>query len=289
MTETSGSPDRSPSSSDLPGEHLSNGVEVAARAGYAAKGLVYAVIGGLAVQQAIGRGGDTTGSREALREIAGAPFGQAILWVVVVGLAAYMVWRLVQAFLDPEGDSSDDGEAKRWGVRAFYLMSAVLYGVLAWYALDLATGGAGGGQGAGGGGGGGSSGWAAKLMGMTWGVWLVGAVGIGIVARGLLQFFKAYTDSFKEKISAHDLDATTRRWVLRISRLGLTARGVVFGIIGSSVVYAAVQHDPQEARGLEGALNVLVQSPWLLGAVGGGLVAYAVYQWVKARYRLIGA
>lgn len=77
--------------------------------------------------------------------------------------------------------------------------------------------------------------------------------------------------------------------MIRMSQFALTARAVVFGIIGGTVIHAAMTHDPEEAEGgLEGALEVLVTHPWLRGPVGLGLVAYAVYRGVKARYRIIG-
>lgn len=267
-------PSRGPTSaSDVP-----DWIESVARTGYAGKGVIYAVIGGLAVQQAIGSGGGTSGSRGALREIASAPFGQIALGLVAVGLVAYVIWRFVQAIWDPEGKVSDD-DKKRWGTRLFYLGSALIYGVLAYYAVSLLLGTDGGGSGAG---------WVAELMSLTWGAILVGAVGVGIVIRGIYQFVKAYTDTFTERISARELGHTTHKWVLRVSRLGLTARGIVFAIIGSSVLYAAVTRNPDQARDLEGALDFLTTSPWLQGALGVGLFAYAIYQWIKARYRLIG-
>ncbi|MFO7587843.1 MAG: DUF1206 domain-containing protein [Gemmatimonadota bacterium] len=71
--------------------------------------------------------------------------------------------------------------------------------------------------------------------------------------------------------------------------MGLTARGVVFGILGGFFVAAAVQHDPSKTAGLVRVLGSLRDTPWLLGLIGAGLVGYAIYQWVKARYRLIGA
>ncbi len=275
-----------PSSSSRPAiarSEVSDWVERAARVGYAAKGVVYAVIGVLAVQQALGSG-DAEGTRGALRTIGSGQFGQILLWIMAGGLAGYVVWRLTQALVDPEADALEEGGAKRWGKRAFYLGSAILYGLLAWYAAQLAMAGGGGGSGSGGG----SQGWVSELMGVAWGVWLVGIVGAGIVIRGLIQFWKAYTDKFKEKISSFDLGPARSKWIVRASRLGLTARGVVFALIGGSVVRAALQRDPEEARGLEGSLEFLVTNPWLLGAVGVGLVGYALYQWVKARYRLIG-
>ena len=268
-------------------DELGRGIEVAARVGYAAKGVVYGVIGILAVQLAfVGPGGETSSTRGALERIAEVSLGQVALLIVTIGLAAHTLWRLIQAAKDPEAAQSSDSEKIRWLKRGFFLISAWVYGLLTYSGIQLLTEGGGGGGGSGGGGS--SSGWAAELMSMTFGVWLVGIVGAGVVIRGLMQFMKAYTQGFREKISSFDFGPARSKWIIRVSRLGLTARGVVFGIIGTSIIYAAVRHDPQEARGLEGALDVLISRPWLLGALGIGLVCYAVYQWVKARYRIIG-
>lgn len=279
MATAPGSVDAS-SSSPLGSGNVSRGVEFAARAGYLAKGAVYAVIGALALQQAAGQGGEITSTREALREIGSGAFGQVLLWIMAAGLAGYVIWRLVQAVLDPEGDQTDDGDAKRWGKRLFYLISAVIYGILAWYAASLAMGDGGGGSG--------GSSWESQVVRMTAGRWILGAIGVGVVARGLLQFGKAYTESFRKRIQSFDLGPGSRKWVVWASRVGLTARGVIFCMIGGALVYAAWTRDAQEAEGTEGALSFLVGSPWLLGAVAFGLICYAVYQAVKARYRLIG-
>lgn len=278
---------RESSSGSDTSDELGKGIEVAARAGYAAKGAVYAVVGILAFQLAfVGSGGETSSTRGALQRIAEAPFGQVALLIVAIGLACHTLWRLFQAAMDPEAAQSSDGEKKRWLTRGFFLISAVTYGLLTYSAIQLLTGNGGGSGGSSGGGS--SSGWTAELMSMTFGVWLVGLVGAGVVVRGLMQFIKAYTQRFRERISSFDFGPARSKWIILASRIGLTARGVVFGIIGSSIVYAAVTHDPEEARGLEGALDVLTSRPWLLGALGLGLVCYAVYQWVKARYRIIG-
>jgi hypothetical protein len=278
LTSEALSSSSSPSSS-VSSEKISDGVEMTARIGYAAKGVVYAVIGGLAVKEAFGSGGDVTGSREALREIASGPFGTVLLGLVTAGLAAYAIWRLVQAVVDPEGSASDS-DGKRWAQRAFYLFSAVVYGFLTWYGISILMGSGGGSS---------SSGQQTQgLLAHGWGAWLVGIAGVAVIARGGWQLWKAYTDRFRKKIRRFDLGPVQGRWVLRASRVGLTARGVVFGIIGVSLIYAALTRDPSNAQGTEGALGLLVGTPWLLGAVGAGLFCYAVYQWVKARYRIIG-
>lgn len=125
-------------------------------------------------------------------------------------------------------------------------------------------------------------------MTSTWGRWLVGAIGAGVVIRGGIQLVKAYTESFREKIRSFDLGAGTGKWVLRASRLGITARGIAFGLVGGSIINAALTRNPDEAQGTEGVLQSLVGNPWLLGGMGLGLVFYGLYQWVKARYRIVG-
>src|SRR4028118_1471446 len=77
-------------------------IEPLGRFGYAAKGVVYALIGVLAAQAALGRGGETTDSQGALQRIVQAPFGKLLLGIVTVGLVGYAIWRLVQAFEDTE-------------------------------------------------------------------------------------------------------------------------------------------------------------------------------------------
>lgn len=252
------------------------GVEAAARAGYVTKGAIYGLIGALAIQQSISAGGDTTGTREAIRTFASAPLGVVFLALLVVGLGGYVVWRAVQALFDP-GEAPGGGRS-RLGLRAFYLASSVLYGGLALYALQLLVGT---------GGGGGSSGWTYRLMERGWGRWVVGAVGVGVVGRGLFQLMKACTASFREEIRSFELAPGRERLAVGVSRVGLSARGVVFGIVGAFLVLAAIHHDPSDARGLSGALAVLADRPALLGAIGSGLVCYAIYQWFKAGYRMI--
>ena len=108
-------------------------IERLARLGYAVKGLVYFLIGLLAIQAAIGTGGETTGTEGALKALNRQPFGQAILVLTAVGLVGYALWRLIQAFLDP--DHNDSNSPKRIVQRLGYVVSALIYGTLAWEAV----------------------------------------------------------------------------------------------------------------------------------------------------------
>ena len=253
-------------------------VEILARLGYAAKGVVYLIIGVLAVQLAWGGGGQITGGQGALHTIAGQPFGQALLWLMVIGLFGYVVWRFVQSVMDVEHCGSDGkGIAKR----VAQAVSGVVYGSLAIYAAKLALG-------SGGGGGGSTESRTASLMSNTWGVWLVGLIGVIVIGYGLRQLYHAYQVDFTKRLVTSEMSSTERTWAIRIGRFGLAARGVVLMMIGWFFIQAAITHDPSQARGLDGALAELAGTgygPWVLGLVALGLVAYGVYQLVLARYR----
>lgn len=253
-----------------------------ARLGYAAKGVVYLVIGGLAVRAALTPVQDPQGSSGALRSIQDAPFGRGALAVIAVGLAGYVLWRLVQAIRDPENKGTG---AKGIATRVGYLISGVLYGAVALEAARLLMG-----TGGGGGDGQRADHWTAMVMEQPLGRWIIGAVGAGIIAFGLYEWYRAFGDDLRKRMDLTDLGGDARTRVIRLGRLGLFARGVVFGVIGWLLIQAALQYDPQEAIGLEGALAALrAQShgPWVLGLVALGLVAYGLWQLAKARFRSI--
>lgn len=261
----------------------SDTVENLARLGYTVKGVVYALIGVLAVQAALGTGGETSGSRGVLQTIADGPFGQILIGAVAIGLFGYALWRFVQAFIDPDNKGSDaEGLVKRIG----YFGSGVIHSSLGWAATRLVMGGGGSG------GGSGAETWTAKLMSQPFGVWLVGLAGAVTIGYGLYELYKAYNANFFDKLKTGEMSATERTWAKRAGRAGQTARGVVFCIIGVFLIQAALNANPEEARGLEGALDTLAAQPYgpyLLGLVALGLVGYGVYCWVLARYRRIPA
>ena len=253
-------------------------LEPLARAGFLAKGIVYIIIGWLAVQLAIGSGGQTTGAQGALQVIRQAPAGQFLLILMGIGLIAYALWRLAQAIFDPEGESAAEG-AKGGAKRVGYAISGLVYGSLGVSVLTSSLGG-------GGGGGGGSStqGMVATLLQSTAGRWLVGLIGVIIIAVGLYQFKKAAEAKFMRKLS------TNANWIRRAGQIGFAARGVVYCVIGVLTIVAAVQLDPSETGGINEALTTLAgqpYGPWLLGGVAVGLILYGVYAATLVRYRVV--
>jgi len=250
------------------------------RFGYAAKGVVYGLVGVLAVLAAGGRGGQTTDTKGALGTLVGAPPGRVLLALVALGLIGHAVWRWVQAALDTEHKGTD---AKGIAARVGYAAIGVGYVSLALAAMRLAMGT-----------GGGSSGdqsaqdWTARVLQQPFGRWLVGLAGLAVIGVGAYQLYRAYTAKFREKLNLGEMSATEQQWVVRIGRFGFAARSVVFAIIGGFLVVAALQARSEEARGLGGALDVLAQQsygPLLLGVVALGLVAYGAFMFAQARYR----
>ena len=256
-------------------------VERLARLGYVAKGVVYAIVGVLAAQLAFGNGGQATGSRGALQRIESQPWGDWLLALVGFGLVGYAAWKLIQGIRDPEHRGTD---AKGWAHRLGFIGSGVLHGSLAVSAFAMAFGGGA----SGGSGSGGAQGWTAKAMSHPWGLWLVGLAGLVTIVVGLRQFKKAYDESFRRKWDTGAMSQRQLRGATLAGRWGLSARGVVFVMIGFFFIQAAWQHDSSEAVGLGGALGKLASTtfgPWLLAVVALGLVAYAVFCFTQARYR----
>ncbi|MDC0709969.1 DUF1206 domain-containing protein [Stigmatella sp. ncwal1] len=251
-----------------------------ARFGYAARGVVYATIGVLAVKLALGYGGKTTDTQGALVTLAQQPFSIVLLSLLAAGLVAFAAWRFVQAILDPEQKGRD---GKGILTRVSYFISGGMHVALALSAVHLVTG-AGAQRGRG------TQGWTAEMLSKPFGAALVALVGAGALAFAIIQFHNAYTAKFREKLSLERLTPSHREWAIRVSRFGLAARGAVFTLISGFLLLAALHANPREAKGLDESLAVLADQPFgavLLGIVALGLVAYAAYLFLQARYRRI--
>lgn len=255
-------------------------IERLARIGYVAYGAVYVLVGVLALRAAFGGGGEATGQEGALRQVLLAPLGRVLLVLVAAGLLAYAAWRLFQGIVDPENEGRDaKGAVKRFD----HGLNGLFHGALALTTVELALG-------SGGGSGGSPDDWTASLMSQPLGRWLAVAAGAVIFGAGLYQFYQAYKADFRDELETGEMSFQEKRWTTHVGRLGYAARGVVFGVIGVFLAQAALQSNPQEARGLGGALETLARQPfgpYLLGGVAAGLVAYGAFMFVMARYRRI--
>ncbi len=255
-----------------------------ARLGYAIKGVVYLVIGLLAIQLAAGAGGKVTDQKGALQTISALPFGKFLMIVVTIGLIGFALWSFIQAIFDTEHKGKD---AKGIIGRVGYVLVGVGYATVAYGAFQFVTTSQIGGKGSTAN----TQNWTALLLKQPFGVALVVIVGLIVLAVAGYLFVKAYKARFQYRLNLSGVSAQMRRWVISMGRFGYAALGVVFTIIGLFLVVAAFQRNAHEAKGLDGALQELAHQPFgtfLLGIVALGLVAYGVYSFVEARYRRVG-
>ena len=249
---------------------------VLGRAGLAARGIVYVVVGALAAMAAFGvGGGKVVDQRDAVRWMGSSPVGDIALWVIGAGLASYALWRFAQV-----ARVGSDGDAKA-GKRAIALISGIAYIGLAVTAFAQAIGSSSSS---------GEQSRAAWLMSQPFGRWLVAAVGVAILGAALFQFYRAFTESFAKKLSAHELTGAQERWSRIAGRLGYSARGVAFGLIGWFFLRAGMHSDASEAGGLALALRTVRSQPYgdiLLAVVATGLALFGVYSLIEARYRRV--
>lgn len=259
-----------------------NWIQGLAKAGFAAKGFVYIAVGVLSTQVALGSRGRIADSSSALRTIYGQPFGRATLMLVGIGLLAYASWRLIEAIADPQRKGASP---KRIAIRVSYVVRAITHGALGIEALRLLSGTRVSGADR-------TEHWTARLMAAPLGTFLVAAVGAGVIGFGAFQLYNAMRYRSASELDLSGLNPQTERWVVPMSRLGIAARGVVFGIIGFFLVRAGLQHDPSEASGMRESFRTLLTQPkghLLLGIVAIGFIAYGIYQFLQARYRRIAA
>ena len=254
-------------------------VEPLARFGYAARGVVYAFIGVLAIQAAFFGRGRTTGPEGAIQTI--AEQSRILLVLIAIGLFGYALWRFVQGVLDPENKGTDPkGLVKRGAMVA----SGIIYSGLALLAVRLIS------QGGGGAAGSSQSNTTATALSMPFGRALVILAGISVIVAAAYQIYEAWTKKFQKRMKMGEMSPEERRLAIHTGQLGLAARGVAFLITGWFLIQAALRHDASQAQGLGGALETLASQPYgpfLLGLVAAGLVAYGAYSFLQARYRQI--
>jgi hypothetical protein len=266
----------------IPTPDREDAFDAIARWGYAARGIVYVLIGGLATLATLGQGGETTDSRGALESLMAAPWGDLLLGAISVGLLGYALWRCIQAIKDTDHHGTG---AKGMAIRAGLLVSAVTHTLLAFFAASLifTLGGSSGGSESG------SESLAGWLMQQPYGRWLVAAVGLAILAAGIAHGIKGW----KAKFDRHfDMPPRTQHWAYPICRFGLVIRGLVFLIIGTFFLVAAYRVDPNEAGGLVEVFSTLrsqVYGRWMLAVVAVGLFAFGLYSLLEAVYRRVNA
>lgn len=245
-----------------------------ARMGYLSRGVVYLVVGGLAILTAFGYGGETTDSRGALRAILSQPFGSILLIAMIIGLVGYAIWRGIQSILDMDDHgNSTKGLVVRGSlmVSAFTHLSLAIWGVF--LLLNRESNGSGGNSG----------GWLESQAGQIG----LALFGLAAIAVGIAHMYKGATARFERYI---DFPARHQGWARPVCQFGLIARGAVWCIVGWFFIDSARNASEDDLHGISDALAALQNSgygPWLLGLVAAGLFAFGVYSCLEALYRRI--
>lgn len=274
--------------------HRHPSVVTAARAGWAAKGVVYLLLGVLAVPIALqgadseqgGSEGQEASQAGAVARLAESSLGALALWIVGIGLLLYVLWRFVSVLLPTENN------AKAWATRAGYVVSIVVNSTLAWSAISYARGTSS------------SSGesesedamverYTRDLMERTAGRWLVGALGVAVVALGIYFVVKGVKAKFRDELEPGGVGPISHESIVTLGQVGWVGRGLVMGLVGWFLVRAAVLFSPEEAAGIDGALRDVTGSTLgsvLVGAVAVAVIVYGAFCVVSApRQRLVAA
>jgi hypothetical protein len=258
----------------------SSGIKALARMGFAAIGVVYLLMGVLALLAATGqRQGARADKEEAVQRLQDVPGGNVLLGLIALGLVGYIIWRFTQAIRDTESKGSG---AKGIGMRVWYIISGLFYSGLALYAGRLAL------QGSAAKGGQASQTLTAKVMSWPGGHWLILVAGLVTIGVGLFQVYRAFSGRFRYDVNTSSLSDSEQRLVYRAAQVGMTARGLVVAVIGYFFVQAGMQSRAGAVGSTGEAFDFLAaMGPGVLGTVAAGLVAYGLYMLVQAKYPIL--
>ncbi|WP_409298395.1 DUF1206 domain-containing protein [Peribacillus sp. SCS-26] len=250
-----------------------------ARIGFMAKGAVYILVGALSFLAAIGGGGQAKGTNGAMSSVAAKPYGEVLLWLLAIGLVGYIFWLAVQVF---KKDPLEENKYKEMMQRAGNAISCGIYIALTIKAVSLAVHA-------------GSSGnakeaWTAKLLATEIGPWIVGLVGAGIIIYGIKEIVSAVRERFLSQFKTGEMDEKEILAVKKAGKAGIISRGLVIIVLGFFVIKMAVTVDPNNPKGMDGALQkILAQEygPWMLAVLSIGLALYGVYEILKGKNKHI--
>jgi Domain of Unknown Function (DUF1206) len=251
-----------------------------ARAGLVSRGVMYVLVGIIAVQIALEGSRQQADRTGAVRLVAHTPFGAVILWLLVAGFAGMTLWRLSEAVW-----GSGEAGGRKATTRVANLVRAVFYGAVTFgileYALGIGQPSSSDQQ---------SQDLTATALKHHGGPAIVAIAGAVVIVVGLYGIYQAYKLKFRKNLRMASASPATRAAVSRLGQIGGIARGLVFATVGVFLVIAAKDANPRQAKGLDSALRALAHTPlgpWLLVVVALGLVIFGVYSWCEARWRVV--
>jgi hypothetical protein len=252
-------------------------IEALTRLGYGVRGIIYIVMGLLAVRVALGKGGALASPQGAIAAIGKQPAGMILLWVILVGVISYSVWGVVRAIWDPLHKGHD---LKGLLTRLGYLASAFGYAFLAYTTYGYLKGVSRSSSGS-------QTQLLTSVMAMPLGRWAIGLTGLIVLAVGLYQITLGFKAGFERQFQIYALTPKQVKLAKDMGRFGTVARGVVFALVGILIFLAAYNANPKQPVGMDAALATLLHQPygiWLLGIVAVGLVAFGAYSMLSAAW-----
>jgi hypothetical protein len=250
-------------------------LELAARVGFLAKGLVYALVGLLAIQVAAGDHQEAD-QKGALEMVASQTGGSVVLWLMVVGFAAYALWRFTEAAWGRKDERDERMRTvKRIGSAANGLVY-LAFGVLAFQTVTEAASSGGG------------TSTTAKVLDWPGGQTLVFVAGLVIIAIAIGLAVRGLRTDFEKHLKSGQMSRRVFQVVRRLGQVGYIARGIVFSLVGALVIKAAMEFSPKQAEGFDAALKEVAQAPYgpfLLVATALGFICFGAYCVAEARYR----
>lgn len=260
---------------------LHHWLELAARVGYGARGLVYLSVGLLTLVAAVNLAGDPVNVSGALAWLSQRPLGRVWLVLLGLGLLAYVQWRVLQAVFDADHEgSSRDGLMQRMS-QAF---SGLAYAGLAFSAFNLA----------------------ARLpndpegqavtqmreraqavIGLPFGHWLLAGAGVALAVIGVLNISRAWREDFTQYLSCSE--ALCRR-VAPLARVGYIARGLAYLPLAGLIFMAGLRSRPGDVATFDTALDAVGRQPgggWVLAVTAAGFIAFGAFSLIEGRFRRI--
>ena len=250
--------------------------------GWAAKAVVYLGVAWLVYQMATGTASEEASTTGALELIQDATGGRLVLIVLGIGLLLYAAGRVLEVTTLATGQTEKSDKAQAVVMSLVYLALAIS----AFTAAGISSG-----RGGQGGGGGGEQQGAAVLLDLPFGRILVGLLGLGVIALGAYSAKKGVQKDFLPTLRTGEMSPVVRTWSARVGVAAYVTKGLILALLGWFLLQAAITYDSQQAVGLDGALHRVAQAEWgkaLLLAVALGLLAYALFCALEARYRKVG-
>ncbi|MEU7136078.1 DUF1206 domain-containing protein [Streptomyces sp. NPDC046261] len=256
------------------------GTVAAARAGLVARGVLYLLVGVLALRIAHGGGGEQADRGGAVQELAQKPFGQVLVWAVGIGLIGMALWRLSEVVFGAAGPDGRKARRRLQSAARFVFYSVIAGSVIAFAAGERGSGAGSTDEQ--------SKDITARVLGWPGGQVLLIITGAVLAGAGVWIGVRAALRAYREDLDLPRMSAGARKAVDVLGVGGGVCRGLVFAVAGGFAIQAAAAYDPGQAKGLDDTLRTFAGTPagsWLLTVVAVGLLLFGLFSFAMARWR----